>query len=90
MTKPGETASYSASDHLREIIKYMGGDYLDYIIISNTKCSDRALRQYAKKYQHPVSFEKIDKIHSMTKAKVKPSPIPKELTTDLVKEFLEA
>ena len=58
MTKPGETASYSASDHVREIIKYMGGDYLDYTIISNTKCSDRAIRQYAKKCQHPVSFEK--------------------------------
>ncbi|MBL7071379.1 MAG: uridine diphosphate-N-acetylglucosamine-binding protein YvcK [Candidatus Omnitrophica bacterium] len=83
MTKPGETAGYSTSDHVREIIKYMGGDYLDYIIISNTKCSGRAIRHYAKKYQHPVSFEKIDKIQSMTKAKVIMADVSHE--TELVR-----
>ena len=70
MTKPGETASFTALDHVREVVKYIGGDHLDYIILSNTKLSDRALREYAKKDQVPVEVKNVDQIRTLTKAKV--------------------
>ena len=70
MTKPGETTGYSAFDHLREIIKYIAGDYLDYVIISNTKLSKKAIDEYAKKEQSPVSSGRIDEIRKITKAEI--------------------
>lgn len=70
MTKPGETARYTAFDHVKEIVKYMGGDYLDYVIISNTKFSDKAVGEYAEKRQSPVAWGDAGKIRSATKAKV--------------------
>lgn len=70
MTKPGETANYDAFDHVREIIRYLKGDLLDYVILSNTRLSDKALREYSKKHQYPVEVRNIDKITKITKAKV--------------------
>jgi len=70
MTKPGETANYNACDHIAEIIKYMGGDYLDFIILSNSKLSSKSIDEYAQKHQIPVSLEGIEKVADITKAKV--------------------
>ena len=70
MTKPGETAHYSALEHVREVIKYMGRDYLDYVIISDTKFSPKAIGEYAKKDQLPIVGGDMERIHSITKAKV--------------------
>ncbi len=70
MTKPGETAHYDALDHVREVVKYMGGDHLDYAIISNTKVSDKAVLEYSKKDQRPVEAKNVDKIRDFTKAEV--------------------
>jgi len=70
MTEPGETTKYTAFDHVKEVIKYMKGDHLDYIIISNTKLSERAIREYARKYQSPVGVGDIKRICSITKADV--------------------
>ena len=70
MTKPGETAGFTAFDHVREITRYMGGDYLDYVIISNTKLSRKAILEYAKKDQVPVAAGDIGKIRRLTKAKI--------------------
>lgn len=70
MTKPGETAHYGACDHIKEIIKYLKGDYLDYIIISNTALSRESLDRYAKKEQFQVKAYDIEKIREITKAKI--------------------
>lgn len=83
MTKPGETTGYSAFDHVREIIKYIGGDYLDYIILSNTKLSGQAILQYTKKHQSPVALGDIGKISSSTKAKIITADVSHE--TELVR-----
>lgn len=70
MTKPGETAHYGAFEHIREIINYLGGDYLDYVVISNTRLSAKALRRYKAKGQYPVTAGKISRIREITKAKI--------------------
>lgn len=70
MTKPGETADYDVPHHVEEIIKYMDGDYLDYIIISNTKLSDDIVKEYSKKDQAPVKAGKIEEIRRLTKAQI--------------------
>lgn len=70
MTKPGETANYTAFDHTNEIIKYLGGDYIAYVIVSNTKLSKKAIREYAKKEQSPVRLGDIEAFRRITKAKI--------------------
>jgi len=70
MTKPGETAHFKAEDHIREIVKYLGGDYLDYVIISDTKLSREAIKEYKKKNQAPVTVGDLKKIREITRAKI--------------------
>jgi len=70
MTKPGETAHYGVLEHVRDVVTYLGGDYLDYVIISNTKLSDRALRRYKAKGQFPVKAGNLKKMKEVTKARI--------------------
>ena len=70
MTKPGETARYGVFEHVREIINYLGGDYLDYIIVSNTKLSEKGLRRYRTKGQFPVKLGNLEKLQEITRAKI--------------------
>jgi len=70
MTKPGETSHYNAFRHIKEIVRYMKGDYLNSIILSNTKLSAKAMQEYAQKHQRPVSLDGLQKLSKITKAKV--------------------
>jgi len=70
MTKLGETAHYGAFEHIKEIIDYLGGDYLDYVIISNTRYSSGALKRYEAKGQFPVGAGDLRKIKGITKARI--------------------
>jgi uncharacterized cofD-like protein len=87
MTKPGETAHYGVFEHVREIVKYLGGDHLDYVIVSKTKLSTRACRIYKARGQLPVSLREIKKIESVTKAKIIIADVGHE--TDLVRHDSE-
>jgi 2-phospho-L-lactate transferase/gluconeogenesis factor (CofD/UPF0052 family) len=70
MTKPGETAHYGVYEHVLEIVKYLGGDYLDYAIVSNTKLSARARKIYKEGGQLPVPLKEMKQIEAITKAKL--------------------
>jgi uncharacterized cofD-like protein len=70
MTKPGETSGFDAAEHVREMVRYLGGDALDYVILSNTRLSKRAIRGYAKMNQSPVEPRGLDRLARITKAKV--------------------
>ena len=71
MTKPGETSNFDALDHVREISRYLKGDYLDYIIISdNNRLSMDSVLKYSGKGQFPVKVGSLSKIRKITKAKV--------------------
>jgi uncharacterized cofD-like protein len=87
MTKPGETANYGVFEHVREIVKYLGGDYLDYVIVSKTKLSVRARKIYSSRGQLPVSLREIKKIEGITKAKIIIADVGHE--TDLVRHDSE-
>lgn len=70
MTKPGETSGYDAFTHISEILRYLGKDCLDYIILAdNQKLPGEALKRYARKNQFPVEAGPLDKIRKITRAK---------------------
>jgi uncharacterized cofD-like protein len=83
MTKLGETAHYGAFEHIKEIIDYLGGDYLDYVIISNTRFSAEALKRYKAKGQFPVEVGDLRKIKGITKARIVLADVAHE--TELVR-----
>ena len=71
MTKPGETSNFDALDHIKEILKYLKGDRLDYIVISdNSKFSRDSILRYSKKVQFPVEVGDLREIKKITKAKI--------------------
>ena len=71
MTKPGETSNFDALDHVKEISKYLKGDYLDYIVISdNNRLSMDSVLRYSRKGQFPVKAGSLSKIRKITKAKI--------------------
>ena len=71
MTKPGETSNYDALDHIREVLKYLRRDCLDYIIISdNNKLSMESVMRYSRKKQYPVKMGDMKLIRKITKAKI--------------------
>ncbi|MFH1305422.1 MAG: uridine diphosphate-N-acetylglucosamine-binding protein YvcK [Candidatus Omnitrophota bacterium] len=70
MTKPGETPGYTAADHLREIVKYLGRDCLDYVIVSDTLPASAAKTRYSRKKQFQVKAGKISLLKKLTGAKI--------------------
>lgn len=70
MTKPGETAGFSARDHVRELLRYLPGDCLDDVVVSTTAFSPEALGQYAKEGQEPVVERAGETLEDVTRARV--------------------
>ncbi|MDD5174759.1 MAG: uridine diphosphate-N-acetylglucosamine-binding protein YvcK [Candidatus Omnitrophica bacterium] len=71
MTKPGETSNFDVLDHVREVLKYLKEDCLDYIVISdNNKFSKDAVSRYSRKKQFPVEVGDLREIKKITKAKI--------------------
>ena len=70
MSEPGETTDFQVSDHVREIIRYLKKDALDYVICPSTKFSKESLARYQKKMQVPVIQEHPEKLKKLTKAKM--------------------
>jgi len=55
MTKPGESTSFKASDHLKEIIKY--GCKPDMMVCNSSKGTPSLLKKYAAQNQFPVEVD---------------------------------
>lgn len=71
MTKPGETSNFDAYDHIKEVLKYLKKDCLDYVIIpDNSKLPKEIVAKYAKKRQFPVQIGDLKKIKKLTHAKI--------------------
>ncbi|MEN6349169.1 MAG: YvcK family protein [Syntrophomonas sp.] len=58
MTEQGETDNYSASDHLREIMKYVNRPVIDYAIVNNGSIDEHRLQRYQKEKAVPVLVNK--------------------------------
>ncbi len=70
MTKPGETSRFDAAEHVSEIVKYLGADCLDFVLISNTKVSKRSVTEYMKKMQMPIYLKNKESVAKITSARV--------------------
>lgn len=57
MTKLGETAGYGVSTFAREVVRYIGGRKLDYLLVNNSEFSDEVLRVYAAEEAAPVVLD---------------------------------
>jgi uncharacterized cofD-like protein len=54
MSQPGETTSFSASDHVKAIAEHCDGKLLDYAIVSTSKVSPALRRSYAAQDSSPI------------------------------------
>ena len=48
MTQPGETDGYGAYEHVRALIRHMGCQCLDYVVVNEQKASPDILAKYEK------------------------------------------
>jgi uncharacterized cofD-like protein len=55
MTQPGETRSYTASEHLRAVEDHVGRKLFDYVILNSVELSRRLRRRYAAEHAEPVA-----------------------------------
>lgn len=64
MTQPGETDGYGAYEHVRALIRHMGCQCLDYVVVNEQKASPDILAKYEKEGAMPVSpdVEKIEQL----------------------------
>lgn len=53
MTRPGQTHNMTASDHVKEVAKYVG-QIPDYVIVNTGKVPAHLLEKYAQSFQFPV------------------------------------
>ena len=47
-TQPGQTDAYSLSDHVQQVVSYLGLGILDYVVLNSTRPSDDLLELYAR------------------------------------------
>lgn len=64
MTQHGETDGYTASDHVRAIVKHANKDILDACLINNAQASQDALGRYEEEVSFPVEAD-VDQIRKM-------------------------
>jgi uncharacterized cofD-like protein len=70
MTKPGETSGFDAIDHVREVVRYLGQDVLDGVLVANTRFSASAIERYERNGQVPVRLTDPDGLHGVTRARL--------------------
>lgn len=64
MTQPGETDGFDAYDHVKTLCDYMGGNFLDFVVINDKKVSHDQLDSYAAQGAFPVEISS-DKIAAL-------------------------
>ncbi len=67
MTQPGETDNYSASEHLKEVIRYLQRNCIDYVLLNSKTLSD----EVAKKYHQERAYEVLDDLNQKYDQKTK-------------------
>ena len=64
MTQPGETDGYGAFEHVQALLRTMGGQFLDYVIVNDAEIAPDLQDMYRANAQHPVSpdVEKLEQL----------------------------
>ncbi len=55
MTQAGQTDKFSAAKHVSELIKYLGSDCLDNVVLNDCKFPEEFLENYKKEFAAPVA-----------------------------------
>lgn len=84
MTERGQTSTFhTASEHVKEFIRYLGdGERLDFIIVNNKRLSDEVLAVYEKEGQKPVSIDEHECKRIATKAQMISSELAEYFPTE--------
>jgi uncharacterized cofD-like protein len=56
MTEQGETDAYSCADHLEAILKHVGVQIFDYVVINNGLLDETRLKRYREEKAVPVQM----------------------------------
>ena len=57
VTQPGQTDNYTASDHIKAIIKYLGEGILDYVLVNNNFPRKEIIEKYRKQDADIVALD---------------------------------
>lgn len=84
MTKYGQTTDYKASDHLKDLEKYLGKEILDVVVVNKEKPSEKALRWYWESKEEMVrdDLDKKNKIYKINKTNKKLKVIRRDLISE--------
>jgi uncharacterized cofD-like protein len=57
VTQPGQTDNYTASDHIKAVIKYLGEGVLDYVLVNNNFPRKEIIEKYRKEDADIVALD---------------------------------
>ena len=57
VTQPGQTDNYTASDHIKAVIKYLGEEILDYVLVNNNFPRQEIIGKYRKEGADIVALD---------------------------------
>lgn len=72
MTQPGETDGYGAYEHVQAIIKHMGCQCLDYVVVNEQQASPEQIANYKQKGSMPVTPD-VEKLNSWALTACRPN-----------------
>ncbi len=66
-TQPGQTDGLSLSYHVSEVMRYLGGDSLDYVLVNDSHLDDALLARYHADGVHPLACttEEVARIENL-------------------------
>lgn len=64
MTQPGETDGYSASDHVKALVKHAGEGIIDVCLVNDAIAPEEALERYRQEGAYPVKVD-VDHIKDL-------------------------
>jgi uncharacterized cofD-like protein len=79
MTQPGQTEGFTASNHVKFLMKYLGAGVIDYMIINNEIPPNKVLKQY----EDDNSFMVENDLDEIRRLGIKP------IVADLVEDLVE-
>ncbi len=67
-TQPGQTDDYSLSDHVQQVVSYLGIGVLDYVVLNSSTPSEELMELYAREKVNVLlpTDEEVHKIKTMT------------------------
>ena len=72
-TQPGQTDGYTLSDHVRQVISYLGIGVLDYVVLNATTPSEELMDLYAREKVN-VLLPTTHELHNILTMNVRPVP----------------